>query len=75
MDVVEVVFNSAAHHVVCLGDASQSVYLCPAGEAGFDSVALHVLAYDLVVVGVLVCYVRSGANNGHAPLQDVEELG
>ena len=73
--VIEVVVDARLHLVERAGLAAVAVDLRPAGDAGLDLVADHV-ALDQVAVDFVVRHgMRARADDAHAPLQHVDELG
>ena len=73
--VVEIMIDTRLHLVEGSGFAAIPVDLGPAGNTGFDLVADHV-AFDQIAIDFIVRHgMRAGADNAHAPLQDIDELG
>src|SRR5690606_38088774 len=74
LDVVQVEFDALFHFVDAIGLATPAIDLRPAGDAGLDLVALHVLVDEVPVLLIVSDRMRSGPDNGHAPLQHIDEL-
>ena len=73
-DVPDVALDAALHLVEGLGLAAEAGDLAPAGDAGLDVVADHVLVDELgIFLGVLE-HVGAGADNAHLAEQNVDEL-
>ena len=73
-DVPDVALDAALHLVEGLGLAAEAGDLAPAGDAGLDIVADHVLVDELgVFLGVLE-HVGARADDAHVAEQHVDEL-
>src|SRR2546427_5754822 len=70
-DVVKVVLDALAERSV----AAPAVDLGPAGDAGLDAVASHVVRNGLAELVDEEGALRPGADQAHVALQDVDELG
>lgn len=73
--VVDVVLDAGTHLVEGFGFAAQAVDLGPAGDAGFDLVPQHVALDEFAVLLVVRDRMGTRADDAHAALQDVDELG
>ena len=74
LDVPDVALDAALHLVEGLGLAAEAGDLAPAGDAGLDVVADHVLVDELgVFLGVLE-HVGARADDAHVAEQHVDEL-
>ena len=74
-EVPDVELDAPFHLPELAGLATEAVDLGPAGDAGFDEVAHHVLLDEVgVLVGVLE-HVGAGTYDGHLAQKDVDELG
>ena len=74
LDVPDVALDAALHLVEGLGLAAVAGHLAPAGDAGLDVVADHVLVDELgVFLGVLE-HVGARADDAHVAEQHVDEL-
>ena len=74
LDVPDVAADAALHLVEGLGLAAVAGHLAPAGDAGLDIVADHVLVDELgVFLGVLE-HVGARADDAHVAEQHVDEL-
>ena len=67
-------FDTLLHLLQRVGFTTITINLCPAGNPRLDLVSLHVGLDQILVVLVVRQGVGPGPDNGHAPLQDIEEL-
>ena len=75
LEVPDVQLDAALHLPEFAGLAPEAVDLGPAGDAGLDEVAHHVLVDEVgVLVGVLQ-HVGARTHDGHVAPEDVDELG
>ena len=73
--VIEIVVDARLHLVEGAGLAAIAVDLGPAGDAGLDLVANHIAFYQVAVDFIVRHGMRAGADDAHASLQDIDELG
>lgn len=70
----QIQFDAIFHFIECFGFPPAAADLGQAGDAGLDAVTGHV-GVDLVGVIVVVRDgMRARTDQGHMPLQDVEQL-
>src|SRR5215211_7899196 len=75
VDVIEVVFDSAAHLVVGIGLAPQSIDLGPAGDSRLDVVAAGIEGNLLLVFAVVGKRVGRGPTSDMSPLITLMSCG
>ena len=73
--IIEIVIDTRLHLVQGSGLAAIAVDLGPAGNTGLDLVADHIALYQIAVDFVVRHGMRARADDAHAPLQDIDELG
>ena len=73
--VIEIVVDPGLHLVEGAGLAAVAIDLGPAGDSGLDLVSNHITFYEVAVDFVVRYGMRAGADDAHAPLQHIEELG
>ena len=74
LDVPDVAADAAFHLLDCAGLAAVAGDLAPAGDAGLDVVADHVLVYEVGVFFGVPYHVGTGSYDAHLPEQHVDEL-
>ena len=74
LDVPDVAADAAFHLLDCAGLAAVAGDLAPAGDAGLDVVADHVLVYEVGVFFGVPYHVGTGTYDAHLPEQHVDEL-
>jgi hypothetical protein len=72
--VEEVVVYTALHFFDSIRFATKPVDLGPAGNAGFDPIALDVVVDDRLIQRVVLDRVGTRADHGHVAAQHIEEL-
>ena len=75
LDVPDVELDTAFHLPELAGLAAEAVDLGPAGDAGLDEVAHHVLLDDVGVLFGVLQHVGTRTDDGHVAAEDVDELG
>src|SRR6185437_12664432 len=73
--VIEIVVDPGLHLVEGAGLAAVAIDLGPAGDSGLDLVSNHITFYEVAVDFVVRHGMRAGADDAHAPLQHIDELG
>src|SRR5574340_1136333 len=73
--VIEIVVDARLHLVQGAGLAAIAVDLGPAGDAGLDLVADHIAFYQVAIDFIVRHGMGPGADDTHAALQHIDELG